>query len=304
VYVARRDLVRRRRRWVALCAALLATVGGCRCFDYDREGAVSRELAQCRHYAHLSIAALERGDAEQAQRLSAQAVEALPTDAQARRCYADALWRRGNAAAAIEQMEAARKLAPDEPALLVQLGEMHLAMDQWEAARTLAAEALDADPSSARGWLLRGDTFRAAGRFDEALADYTRAAGLEAENPQTLRRLAVVSLARGEPQRALAYARSLIDSYSPAEPPAGTFDLAGEILADLGRWNDAREMYAQAAAAQATPERLYRLAESELLSGEPAAARQTLDRVLASHPRHLQGLALRSRLDEANAPRR
>lgn len=288
---------------MALCVLLAVAVAGCRCFNYDREGAVSPELAECRHYAHLSIAALERGDVEQAQRLSAQAVEAFPSDAQARRCYGEALWRRGHAAAAIEQLDAARRLAPDDPTLLVQLGEIYLAMDQWESARTLAAEALDADPSSPRAWLLRGDTFRAAGRFDEALADYTRAAGLEVGSPQTLRRLAVVSLARREPQRALAYARSLIDSYSPGEPPADTLDLAGEILANLGRWDDAKQMYARAAATAATPERLCRLAEAELLAGEPNAARQTLDRVLAAHPRHATGLALRSRLDGVSPPR-
>ncbi|MEX2187552.1 MAG: tetratricopeptide repeat protein [Pirellulales bacterium] len=292
-----------RRRWRLPAAAILTLVAGCRCFNYDREGAISPELAQCRHYTHLSIAALERGDVEQAERLSSQAVEAFPNDAQARRGLADALWRRGKATAAIDQLEIARKISPDEPTLLVQLGEMYLALDQWEAARTLAADSLDADPSSARAWLLRGDTFRAAGRFDEALADYTRASGMEPANPLILRRLSVVSLARREPQRALSYARSLVDAYSPSEPPADALDLYGEILADLGRWTDAKDAYTQAAAAQATPERLCRLAEAELLAGEPNAARHTLDRVLASHPQHLQGLALRSRMNDA-APRR
>lgn len=283
---------------------VLLLPSGCRCFNYDREGAVPAEVAACRHYAHLSIVALDRGDVERAERLASQAVESYPQDAQARRTLAEALWRRGKATAAIEQIGAARKLAPHDPTLLVQLGEMYLALDQWEAARELAADALDADPDSSRAWLLRGDTFRAAGRTDEAIADYTRASGLAPHDPQILRRLAVASLVRQQPQRALAYARVLVDHYAPGEPPADALDLQGAILADLGRWNDAANVFAQAAALQATPERFCRLAEAEILSGQPSAARETLDRVLASHPQHVQGLALLSRLNESAAMRR
>jgi tetratricopeptide (TPR) repeat protein len=282
-----------------LVGAVFLLSGGCRCFSYDRQGAVCPELATCRHYSHLAIAALDRGDVEQAERLASQAVESYPQDAQARRSLAEALWRRGKTSAALEQLEHARQLAPNEPTLLVQLGEMYLGLDQWESARTLAAEALDADPHSPRAWLLRGDTFRAAGRLDEALADYTRALGLDSDDPQTLRRLSVTSLARRQPQRALAYARALADSYSPAEPPADALDLTGQILADLGRWQDAAAVYARASAVQATPERFCRLAEAELLAGQPDAARQTLDRVLSTHPQHVQGLALRGRLNDA-----
>jgi tetratricopeptide (TPR) repeat protein len=277
----------------------IVLASGCHCFNYDRQGAICPELAKCRHYSHQAIAALDRGDVEQAERLSSQAVESYPQDAQARRGLAESLWRRGKTAAALEQLEHARQLAPDDPTLLVQLGEMYLALDQWESARTLAAEALDGDPHSPRAWLLRGDTFRAAGRLDDALADYTKALGLDNDDPQILRRLSVASLARRQPQRALAYARSLVDSYSPAEPPADALDLTGQILADLGRWNDAAEVYARASAVQATPERFCRLAEAELLAGQHDAARQTLDRVLSTHPQHMQGLALRGRLNDA-----
>jgi Tfp pilus assembly protein PilF len=287
--------------WIGnfVAATLLLAACGCRCFDYDREGAVPAELATCRHYSHLAIAALDRGDVEQAERLASQAVESYPDDAQARRALAESLWRRGKASAAIDQIDAARKLAPNDGTLLVQLGEMYLALDQWEAARELAAEAIDADPNAPAAWTLRGDTFRAAGRPGDAISDYTRASGLSAGDPQILRRLAVASLARRQPQRALVYARMLVDSYSPTEPPADAFDLQGAILADLGRWSAAAEVYAQAARVQATPERFCRLAEAELFSGEPTAARQTLDRMLTSHPQHVQGLALRSRLNES-----
>lgn len=289
-------------RFAALCCAFVV-LAGCRCFDYDREGAVPAEVAACRHFAHLSIAALDRGDVDEAERLASQAVESYPQDAQARRTLAEALWRRGKATAAIEQIAAARKLAPNDATLLVQLGEMYLALDQWEAARELAADALDADPDSPRAWLLRGDTFRAAGRTDEAITDYTRASGFAPHDPQILRRLAVASLARRQPQRALAYARMLVDAYAPADPPADALDLQAAILADLGRWNDAARVYAQAAAVQATPERFCRLAEAEILSGEPGAARETLDRVLSCHPQHVQGLALLSRLNASASTR-
>ena len=118
---------------------LVAVAPGCRCFQYDKEGAVSPEVAQCRHYSHLSMAALDRGDADQAERLGAQAVQSCPHDVQARRALADAMWRRGKTTTAIEQIDQARKLSPDDPTLLVQQGEMYLSLDQWEAARAVAA---------------------------------------------------------------------------------------------------------------------------------------------------------------------
>jgi tetratricopeptide (TPR) repeat protein len=285
------------------CIVVVFSSLGCRCFDYDRQGAIPRELASCRHFAHQAMEALDRGDAAEAERLASQAVEAYPQDAQARRYLAEAFWRRGKSQAAIEQLAAARKLAPDDSTLLVQLGEIHLALDQWESARSLACDALDADPASARAWILRGDAFRAAGRLDEALADYTRAHGHEPSDTLVLRRLAAVSLERHEPQRALAYARSLVDGYSPAEPPADALDLQGQILAELGRSDAAAETFARAAALQPTPERFCRLAEAELLAGHVDAARQTLDRVLAIHPHHVQGLALRSRLADGSFAR-
>jgi tetratricopeptide (TPR) repeat protein len=276
---------------------------GCRCFHYDQDGAISPEMAECRRCSHLAIAALDRGDADQAERLSSQAVKSYPQDAQARRYLAEAMWRRGKVQPALEQIEIARRLAPDDAALLVKLGEMHLSLDEWEAARAAAEQALDADSDLPAAWLLRGDTYRRSGRFDEALSDYTRALRLRPDDVDILRRLAVVSLDRQQPERALAYSQTLIDNYGPERPSVDVYDLHGQVLASLGRWSDAAECYAHAVDEQATPDRLYALAEAELLAGRNTAAETAVNRALTVSPGHVQSLALRERMQQTGGPR-
>ncbi len=79
------------------CAAALAMVtmlaGGCRIPGLG--GPVSDSLANSRQLSQQGIAALDRGQQSEAERLLAKAVAACPTNAEARRDYAESLWQRG-----------------------------------------------------------------------------------------------------------------------------------------------------------------------------------------------------------------
>ncbi len=250
----------------ALAVAVSLAAGGCRCFDYDREGAVSPAVAECRRCSHLAIAALERGSLEEAEKLAAAAVKSSPQDVAARRTLAEALLRQNKAAAALEQVRVAGALAPHDCQVLAQLGQIHLALDHWEAAQEAAEKAIDCDPKSAAAWLLRGDSFRRAGKSELALADYARALGLRPGDPEICRRLALVSLDRGQPERALAYSQSHLESFAPGDATVEAYDLHGEILARLGRWDDAAAFMAEAVALGPTVQRQGRLAHARGLA--------------------------------------
>src|SRR5688572_4650610 len=88
---------------------LLATGGlalaGCRLPAWG--GPVSGDVLDCRQYTQRGLGAIERGQWDDAEAALQLAVKACPTDGEARRHYAEALWRRGARADAIAQLREA-----------------------------------------------------------------------------------------------------------------------------------------------------------------------------------------------------
>jgi tetratricopeptide (TPR) repeat protein len=294
-----------------LLAVLLA---GCRL--PGREGPVSRSVATCRQLSQQGIAALERGQPQQAEALLAKAVDACPLDSEARRHYAEALWRSGARPEAIAQLEEAcravggygRRTYPPPPAgddatLRVRLAEMHLLVGQWEQARLSAQQALDLDPKLPAAWAMRGRVLQAGGQPLEALANFHRALGYAPQDRQVLLEVAELYRQLNWPQRALATLQSLADTYSPGEEPQQVLHLMGLTYTALGRYDDAVESLSAAAVRAApTPEIFCHLAEAELQAGHPAEAEAAARRALALQPQHGPSRQLLRRLELARQP--
>jgi tetratricopeptide (TPR) repeat protein len=260
-------------------------------------------LATCRHLSQQGIAALEREQVQEAKALLAKAVAACPIDPQARRHYADALWRSGARPEAITQVEEACRLAGEDAELRVRAGEMHLLSGELEPARRSAQQALDLDPKLAAAWAIRGRVMLAGGQPQEALADFLRALGYAPEDRQILLEVAELYRQLNWPQRALATLQSLADTYSPGEEPQQVLYLTGLAYTALGRYDDAVESLAAATAVGApTPEILSGLAEAELLAGHPAEAEAAAEHALLIQPRHPASLELLDRLRVARQP--
>ena len=107
----------------------------------------------------------------------AKAVKTCPTNPEARRDYADALWQRGARPEAIAQLEEACHLAPDIAAIRVRLAEMHLALGQTEPARDNAGNGHPLESQIGLCLGGQGRVMRAAGNLRQALADFHRALG-------------------------------------------------------------------------------------------------------------------------------
>jgi tetratricopeptide (TPR) repeat protein len=274
---------------------VMGLLPGCQLFG--KAGPVSPSLATCRQFSQQGIAALERGQWQEAERLLAKAVQSCSTDGESRRNYAEALWHRGAREEAVRQLEEAAVLAEPDARLQVRLAQMRLAMGQVGPARRHVDAALDLDPKLAAAWAMRGHLRRAEGRRRAALADYHRALGRAPEDRGVL--LAVAELYREleDPQQALAILHSLADTYGPGEEPRDVLTLQGEAYAALGRFEEAAGQFAAAAMLEPPSANiLHRLGEVELLAGRPEAAAAAAQQALALEPAHQPSRELLGRL--------
>jgi len=279
---------------IVVLFATAFTTAGCR---LGTGGPVSAEIAACRQLLQSGKSALERGDCTTAESLLAQAIQAHPDDADARRCYADVLWRRGAQQEALVQAEEALRLAVDDPVIAVQLGEMNLAMGRLADARSLADKAIDAQPKGAAAWALRARIEMREGRNEAALADLHRALEHSPHDQKLLLESAELYRTLGRPKRALAVLAALRETYAGAAPPRVSY-LDGLALSALGRHSDAIDAYLAAIERERpNAELLSRLADAQLHAGQVAAAEQAARQALAVDPNHALARAIWNRLE-------
>lgn len=261
------------------------TVPGCRL--PGTEGPVPKKLATCRELSQKALAAAEQGHDEQAEALLEKALRTCPVDYEARRHYAEILWKRGAKNEAIAQLEEAVRLMDQDPAIRVRLAEMQLDRGFVAEAQETAEEALDLDPKLASAWTVRGRTMLAAGRKTQALADFHRALGFAPGDRQILLEVAELYRRSNQPQRALASLQALADTYNPGEEPQSVLRLTASAYKALGRYEDAVESLAAAVIRESpTAELFFELGNAELLAGRPAAAAAAAEQALRLQPDH------------------
>jgi tetratricopeptide (TPR) repeat protein len=288
------------RRFFALL--LLLTAVGCRL--PGREGPVPQSLADCRRLVQRGVASLEHGRQADAETCLAQAVAVCPVDSEARRHYAEALWRRNARTEAVAQMEEAIRLAGEDAALWARLAEMRLAVGQGALAAQAAEKAVEYDRKLAAAWAVRGAVARAEGRNADALADYLRALGQAPRDRAILMEVAESYRLLNQPQRALQTLQTLAETYSPGEEPGRVLYLLGTAQLAVGRPDDAAASLSAAIAREnPTVEMYYQLAEAQYMSGHPSEAAAAVQQALAMQPSHGPSRELLQRIELARHPR-
>lgn len=281
---------------VVIIASLAVCACGCRSLSrtpVPQSVAIGRQLSQ------QGASAMDRHDWKRAESLLAKSVQANPQDAEARRNYADALAHRGALQEALAQIEEARRLTGEDPALLVRSGELSLTLGQSAIAAQRADEALRLDARFAPAWALRGRVTAANGRPREALSYYQRALGYAPNDDDVAILIAETYRQLNEPDRALLALQSLGARYSHGDEPQQLLYLQGLALGALGRHDEAAHLLAQAARRdRPTGEILYRLAEAELKAGHTTSAQLTLQQALAIEPDHAGSRMLSQRLSQ------
>jgi tetratricopeptide (TPR) repeat protein len=249
--------------------AILVAACGVGCSLVPRRDPVPPEVADARRLCNEGLSAADRSDLVRAERLLEDAVARCPVDVDARRHYAEVLWKRGLQTEAVAQIGKALELSPADPALCIEAGGMYLDLGLFDEAERLAREAVRLTPRSAEAWHLRGRISLARGQAEPALADFHRALAEQPENRGVLLDIAEAYRRLDRPQRALATLAILGETYGPSETPAEILMLEGLAQEALGRPADAIESYRQAMMHDDPPSQ----AASRLAALESAATR-------------------------------
>jgi tetratricopeptide (TPR) repeat protein len=280
---------------------LPAILSGCRL--PGREGPISQSLAESRRLSREGVAAMQRGQQQQAEELLARAVKACPADPEARRNFAETLWLHGSRTEAIAQMEEVARTGTEDAAFYTRLAEMYLASGRIEAAAQSVQQALDLEPKLASAWAVRAGVMRASSQPRQALADYLRALGYAPGDNKILLEVAELYRELDQPERALQTLQILADSYAPGEEPQKVLYLTGIAYTALGRGNEAVESLTAALLRdKPSAEILFRLGEAELLAGRTDEAFAAAQQALALDPQHQSSRELIGRIELARRP--
>ncbi len=254
---------------------ILLTSTGCTLWSKAR-GPVPQDVADCRKLSQRAVGALHRGDIATAESLAQRAVETNPQDPQARQLYSEALWRAGQRDAAIAHALQAQKLLPDDPLVLVRLGEQYQEQGRSVEAAELASQAIDICPNCGSGWALRARARASLGKLNEALPDFQQALRYQPSDQKLLLELAELHRRMNRPERALATLGSLRETYPAGEEPPQLLVLEADAFAALDRWPQAVRARTQLAEKMPSPENWQFLAAAQQRAGQEQAAQLSL----------------------------
>ncbi|MDZ4656534.1 MAG: tetratricopeptide repeat protein [Bythopirellula sp.] len=275
------------------------------CALCKKKQVVPESLTTCRELSREGITAMETGELDRAQTLLSEAVTASPSDIDARRNLAEALWQKGAYRDAAVQMEAAVRLDPRHAPTVIRAGEMLLAVGAYERAMQRTEQAILLDSNLAGAWSLRGRLYRQRGELDRALADMQHALRFAPQDTAALLEVAQIQFELGKPQRSLSTLHCLLDTYTPGEEPQQVLWLEGLAYSSLGRHQEAVEsLHAATLRGQPRPDLLFQLAQAEQSAGQRDAATNTLRTALALDDDHEPSrvmLAELQQVDDLNA---
>ena len=150
------------------------------------------------------LQALRQNEAVQAVQLAQAWTRDEPGSADAHRLLALALQQQGQAEAAMEALQQALQLAPDDARLHLQHAGLLLALRQFEGADEALLRTTGLDPNAFSAYLMQAHLAVGRNDFDEAQRLSTLAARIEPDHPELLTIDGLVALRRGDVDRALA----------------------------------------------------------------------------------------------------
>lgn len=294
-----RNATQRRIALLAAAASLAIAVGAPGCRTLRQHKVTPDSVAQCRQLSREGVAAMERGESDQARQLLDRAVAASPGDLDARRELGEVLWQEGARQEAMVHIEAAVRLDPKHAPTVVRSGEMLLELGAVDRALARAEEAVELDPSLGDAWALRGRVFQRRGEFDRALADLQQALRFSPHDAGVLIQTAELQYQLQRPQRCLATLHQLLEAYPLGERPRRALWLEGLAYAQVDRREDAvASLLAASQRGDPDPQLLSQLAQAQSVAGRPLEAAETARRALAVDASHGPSRAI---LTEAEA---
>lgn len=291
------------RRFYLWSVAACACFGSLGCRTLDRHAPKPEAVAAGRQLAQQGISALDAGNWKEGEVLLRQAVSAVPSDPEAHRYLAEALWQQGETSEAIQHSESAKALAPSDPAMIVRAGEMRLATGDHTRAMENANRAIELDPKLPEAWALRGRCWWLQKQPDRALADLQRALQFSPSAPDLLIDLANLYYQKGEPQRCLTTVHRLLDIHPVGEEPLEAVVLEGKAYLAMGLPVPASERFSLVKGRTApSPDLCCLIAQAELAAGRPDAAMAAAQEAVSLDASHLPSRELLAKLTAGSPP--
>lgn len=260
-------------RAIVMLAILLAGQG-CKICRWSRN---EQDQIAVRQLALRGAEAMQRGNADEAERCFQDAITKHPQD---ERCYvllAELRKKQGRSVESTENLEKAISLSGGDPHLLVELGEQRFEQDELAEAMECVRKALRQDATSSRAWVLHARLLREAHQGPEAIVAYHRALQIDPNQYAVTLELAEVYLQEGRLERCLSTLDSRACNATEALESGEPEYLRGIAFARMKRHADATTALAEAERKGIrSPELYFLLAQSHHLSGSPASARLAL----------------------------
>jgi len=259
------------RRWaiVLCCACLLSS-------------SVAQQSAS--EFKSAITQALQAGENARAEELSVKAIARWPQDPDFVHYRGLAYFRSNHLEAAATDLEAARKMAPQDADTIFDLGLVEMARMRYENAAKLFAEAMK-DPRRRRmgiAHLLLGRALQNSNQSEPAIARFKTALQLEPGLPLGHYHLGYAYQSTGDTRSAIEeYRKELARATGSAE----VFYQLGHALIEAGGFAEAAERLRQSLALDANrADAQYDLGKVLLLQGDVEAAVPALEKAIALQP--------------------
>ncbi len=186
----------------------------------------------------------------------------------------------GELGLAIDHLNDALQLYPDEPAWRSWLARLLSQQKDFDTAAMHMEEAVAMDPDSAENWETLGKLYSKSKQNEQAIHAFSKAVELSPQNPDTLLSLASAYRASGNIQDAFDCIEEAINNNVK---PEKALLLKAEISRDMGNLNDAIEFSQKAVNLNpANVDSSLFLAQIQRIAGKANDAMQTIDQALTS----------------------
>ena len=244
--------------------------------------------------AYLLRALRQTDDEAQVKDLDA-AVKANPSNAEALQARALLRMKNNDVIGAVDDLKVLLKQDPTNQAVAQVAVEQLVGLGRTEDALVLLNEALEASPNEGL-YRLRGIIYRAEGKEDEALADFSKALAMQPKDPISLLQRAEISLGRGDVKSAKRDLGEAIRVEPRVADSVAAVRVRCYIAVEEGRLPDA--INDMNLIVQANPEDAFwvlQLASLYVQDKRPAKAIELTSDILKREPKNVS--AMRTRAD-------
>ena len=293
--------LRLNRLWLLILVGLgLATLSGCSSWGSVFSRKAEQNLVQSRQWTQGGLAALDNGKLDRAANCFNRALEFAPKDRRIRSHLAKTYAQRGEIEQAIAQMQRAIESTHD-PYLILELGELYLANDQWLPAMRQAEVALSMDRKIPSAWALKGKIQAAKGDYSEAVVHFQRALGLDPSQHDVHLQMAETYQKMGRPMRSLATLEHLLAKFPSDQQPQPALVAKGKVLMEIEQVGEAIDVLARTCRrTDASPLAFEQLCRAQVMANQHSDARTTINRAVVLFPEQSQLQSLANQLDNSD----